>query len=133
MYGWVALVLGQLVAWPQVVKLSRQSGEGVSLLTYVLLLVSMTLYLVHAISIGDLVTTVSVALSYLPNGLIAATLVRRRRRLREMHTEVEAEGGRPILAASFTGSPVLLVGLLLSCVGVLNEISRPRSDQEILA
>ena len=65
----MALIMGQLVAWPQVLKLSRQSGEGVSVLTYVLLLVSMTLYLVHAIHIGDLVTTVSVALSYVPNGL----------------------------------------------------------------
>ena len=74
MYGWMALIMGQLVAWPQVLKLSRQSGEGVSVLTYVLLLVSMTLYLVHAIHIGDLVTTVSVALSYVPNGLGGGSL-----------------------------------------------------------
>jgi hypothetical protein len=39
----------------------------------------MSLFLVHAVAIGDAVSTVSVPLSLIPNVLIAATLVRRRR------------------------------------------------------
>ncbi len=77
-YGWIALVLGQVVAWPQVLKLHRDQGSGVSLLTYALLLVSMSLYLAHAVEIHDTVTIVSVPLAFVPNVLIAVTLIRRR-------------------------------------------------------
>lgn len=77
-YGWIALMLGQIVAWPQVLKLRRDEGNGVSLLTYGLLLVSMSLYLAHAIEIRDTVTIVSVPTALVPNVLIAATLLRRR-------------------------------------------------------
>lgn len=44
-FGWIGLGIGQLVAWPQVMKLRRDGSGGVSLLTYVLLLLSMALYL----------------------------------------------------------------------------------------
>ena len=77
--GWTSVALGQLVSWPQVLKLRRERGEGVSLASYAIVLVSMSLFLVHAVSIGDAVSTVSVPLSLIPNVLIAATLVRRRR------------------------------------------------------
>lgn len=77
-YGWIGLMLGQTVAWPQVLKLRRDEGNGVSLLTYGLLLVSMALYLVHAIEIRDTVTIVSVPAAFVPNVLIAVTLLRRR-------------------------------------------------------
>lgn len=77
-YGWIGLVLGQVVAWPQVLKLRREQGSGVSLLTYALLLVSMSLYLAHAVEIHDTVTIVSVPVAFVPNVLIAVTLVRRR-------------------------------------------------------
>ena len=78
--GWTSVALGQLVSWPQVMKLRRERGDGVSLASYAIVLVSMSLFLVHAVSIGDAVSTVSVPLSLIPNVLIAATLVRRRRR-----------------------------------------------------
>jgi uncharacterized protein with PQ loop repeat len=78
-YGWIGLALGQVVAWPQVLKLRREGGSGVSLLTYALLLVSMSLYLVHAIEIHDAVTIVSVPVAFVPNVLIVVTLLRRRR------------------------------------------------------
>jgi hypothetical protein len=29
--GWASVVLGQLVSWPQVLKLRRERGDGVSL------------------------------------------------------------------------------------------------------
>lgn len=77
-YGWIGLMVGQTVAWPQVLKLRRDEENGVSLLTYGLLLVSMSLYLVHAIRIGDTVTIVSVPAALVPNVLIAVTLLRRR-------------------------------------------------------
>ena len=77
--GWASVALGQLVSWPQVLKLRRERGDGVSLVTYSIVLVSMSLFLVHAISIGDLVSTVSVPVSLIPNVVIAVTLVRRRR------------------------------------------------------
>lgn len=78
-FGWIGLGIGQLVAWPQVMKLRRDGSGGVSLLTYVLLLLSMALYLAHAIEIQDTVTMVSVPIAFVPNALIAVTLVRRRR------------------------------------------------------
>ena len=77
--GWTSVALGQLVSWPQVLKLRRERGDGDSLASYAIVLVSMSLFLVHAVSIGDAVSTVSVPLSLIPNVLIAATLLRRRR------------------------------------------------------
>jgi uncharacterized protein with PQ loop repeat len=77
--GWSSVVLGQLVSWPQVLKLRRERGDGVSLASYAIVNVSMTLFFVHAIGIGDTVSMVSVPVSMVPNVLIAITLVRRRR------------------------------------------------------
>lgn len=77
-YGWIGLGLGQIVAWPQELELRRDEGNEVSLLTYGLLLVSMSLYLAHAIEILDTVTIVSVPVALVPNMLIAVTLLRRR-------------------------------------------------------
>jgi uncharacterized protein with PQ loop repeat len=77
--GWTSVALGQLVSWPQVLKLRRERGDGVSLASYAIVLVSMSLFLVHAVTIGDSITMVSVPLSLCPNVLIAVTLARRRR------------------------------------------------------
>ena len=77
--GWASVALGQLVSWPQVLKLRRERGEGVSLASYAIVTVSMSLFFVHALAIGDLVSTVSVPVSLIPNVVIAVTLVRRRR------------------------------------------------------
>jgi uncharacterized protein with PQ loop repeat len=77
--GWTSVALGQLVSWPQVMKLRRERGDGVSLASYAIVTVSMTLFFVHALAIGDLVSTVSVPVSLIPNVVIAVTLVRRRR------------------------------------------------------
>jgi uncharacterized protein with PQ loop repeat len=77
--GWTSVALGQLVSWPQVLKLRRERGDGVSLMSYAIVTVSMSLFFVHALAIGDLVSTVSVPVSLIPNVVIATTLVRRRR------------------------------------------------------
>ena len=76
--GWASVALGQLVSWPQVLKLRRERGDGVSLASYAIVNVSMTLFWVHAIAIGDAVSMASVPVSMVPNVLIATTLVRRR-------------------------------------------------------
>ena len=76
--GWASVALGQLVSWPQVLKLRRERGDGVSLASYAIVLVSMSLFLVHAVAIGDPISMVSVPLSLIPNVMIAVTLVRRR-------------------------------------------------------
>ena len=77
--GWASVALGQLVSWPQVLKLRRERGDGVSLASYAIVTVSMSLFFVHAVAIGDVVSMVSVPVSLIPNVLIATTLVRRRR------------------------------------------------------
>jgi MtN3 and saliva related transmembrane protein len=77
--GWLSVGLGQLVSWPQVLKLRCERGDGVSLASYGIVLVSMSLFLVHAIAIRDAVSMVSVPVSLIPNAVIAVTLVRRRR------------------------------------------------------
>src|SRR3954468_15009428 len=77
--GWASVILGQLVSWPQVLKLRRERGDGVSLASYAIVNVSMTLFFLHAIGIGDTVSMVSVPVSMVPNVLIATTLLRRRR------------------------------------------------------
>jgi uncharacterized protein with PQ loop repeat len=76
--GWASVVLGQVVSWPQVFKLRCDRGDGVSLASYAIVLVSMSLFLVHAASVGDVIATVSVPLSLVPNAFIAVTLARRR-------------------------------------------------------
>jgi MtN3 and saliva related transmembrane protein len=76
--GWISVGLGQLVSWPQVWKLRCERGDGISLLSYAIVMVSMSLYLLHGIAIGDAVTIASVPLSLIPNLLITVLLVRRR-------------------------------------------------------
>jgi uncharacterized protein with PQ loop repeat len=78
--GWASVALGQIVSWPQVLKLRRELGEGVSLASYAIVVVSMSLFFVHAVAIGDTISSVSVPISLIPNVVIAVTLVRRRRR-----------------------------------------------------
>ena len=68
----------QLVSWPQVLTLHCEWGDGVSLASYAIVLVSMSLYLVRAAVIGDTVAIVSIPLSLIPNAVAAVTLARRR-------------------------------------------------------
>lgn len=77
--GWSSVALGQLVSWRQVLKLRRERGDGVSLASYAIVTVSMSLFFMHAVAIGDAVSMASVPVSMVPNVLIAVTLVRRRR------------------------------------------------------
>jgi len=76
--GWISVALGQIVTWPQVLKLRRERGDGVSLASYAIVTVSMSLFFVHAIAIRDVVSMVSVPVSLVPNIVVAVTLARRR-------------------------------------------------------
>jgi uncharacterized protein with PQ loop repeat len=73
------VLLGQLVSWPQVLKLRRERGDGVSLASYAIVNVSMTPFFVHAVAIRDAVSIASVPASMVANIQIATTLLRRRR------------------------------------------------------
>ena len=102
--GWTSVALGQLVSWPQVLKLRRERGDGVSLMSYAIVTVSMSLFFVHAIAIGDLVSTVSVPVSLIPNVVIAVTLVRRRHAGAVTKSAATAVGnGRPAPTAPARG------------------------------
>jgi uncharacterized protein with PQ loop repeat len=90
--GWASVVLGQLVSWPQVLKLRRERGDGVSLASYAIVTVSMTLFFLHAVAIGHVVSVASVPVSMVPNILIATTLLRRRR-LRDPATDARDRDG----------------------------------------
>lgn len=65
--GWASVVPGQLVSWPRVLKLRRERGDGVSLASYAIVTVSMTLFFLHAVAIGDVVSVASVPVSMVPN------------------------------------------------------------------
>ena len=91
--GWTSVVLGQIVAWPQLLKLRCDRGDGISLVSYGVLLVSMGLYFVHALGIADPVTIVAVPLSLIPNAVIAVVLVRRR--TSEVELRAVARGACP--------------------------------------
>lgn len=65
--GWASVALGQIVSWPQVLKLRRERGDGVSLASYAIVLVSMSLFWVHALAIGDMISALSLPISLIPN------------------------------------------------------------------
>lgn len=77
--GWAGFAVGQAVAWPQVVRALRTSTCSLSLLSYGLLFVSMSLWLLHGVGIGDAVTIASVAFGAVPNAIVAAVAIRERR------------------------------------------------------
>ena len=95
--GWTSVALGQLVSWPQVMKLRRERGDGVSLASYAIVNVSMTLFFLHAVAIGDIVSVASVPVSMVPNIVIATTLLRRR------HHDAPARLTSPRARSSVTG------------------------------
>ena len=76
--GWCAVGVGICVPLPQILKLVRHSGSGVSVGTYALLCITMAGYLYHAISISDPVFVTAQAINLVTNGTILAILIRRK-------------------------------------------------------
>jgi len=79
MIGWFGVLFGLFVAPAQLLRILR-TGEtrGISLCTYIFLLLALTCYLVHAIMIQDPVFIVAQAINMLSNAAILIILLRRK-------------------------------------------------------
>jgi uncharacterized protein with PQ loop repeat len=76
--GWLALGVGICVPLPQIAKLLRGEGSGVSIGTYALLCVAMAGYLVHAISISSEVFIAAQSVNLATNSIVLVILLRRK-------------------------------------------------------
>ncbi|AII58725.1 hypothetical protein X792_04985 [Dehalococcoides mccartyi CG1] len=75
--GWLGVCIGVVVPLPQLIRIFKTGKvANISVLTYALLVVTITCYLLHAIKIGDAVFTVSNAFNLLTNSLVLIMLVR---------------------------------------------------------
>lgn len=80
-FGWIGFGISQMIAWPQLARLRRRgAAQGVSLLTYFLLLLAMVFYLLHALRINDGISVLSIAFGFVPNLTILALVARSRLR-----------------------------------------------------
>ena len=78
--GWVGVSLGAFIGVPQLIRILRtKSTEGISLGTYIILVLAVSCYLIHAISINSIVFTVSNSANLLVSGTILILLIRNRR------------------------------------------------------
>jgi len=68
----------------------------VSLLSFAVVLVSMSFAWVHALMIGDTITVVAVPLALVPNALIAGVLIRWQMTGREPRAVARGAYGRPM-------------------------------------
>ena len=76
--GWAGVFVGIAVPLPQIWKLVRHSGAGVSIGTYCLLCVAMACYLTHAILIKDAVFITAQSVNLVTNSVILVILLRRK-------------------------------------------------------
>ncbi|MET0039300.1 SemiSWEET family sugar transporter [Dehalococcoides mccartyi] len=77
--GWLGVCIGVVVPLPQLVRIFKTGKvANISVLTYALLVVTISCYLLHAIKIGDAVFTVSNAFNLLTNSLVLIMLIRGR-------------------------------------------------------
>ena len=77
--GWIGLVLGLLVAPPQLVKiLKTKRVSDISFITYGALCLALVFYLWHAIIINDLIFIVAQALNLTTNTVILILMVKYR-------------------------------------------------------
>lgn len=75
--GWLGVCIGVVVPLPQLVRIFKTGKvANISVLTYALLVVTISCYLLHAIKIGDAIFTVSNAFNLLTNSLVLIMLVR---------------------------------------------------------
>ena len=77
MIGWISVVLGVSIGIPQLIKIIRtREVKHISKLTYVLVILTSTGYLYHAIEIGDWVFITSNSLSIIINSIVLGLLYR---------------------------------------------------------
>jgi len=73
--GFIGLALGLCVAPPQIYKtLKTKSVKGVSKVTYIILCLTIACYFVYALSIKDLIFSLSNGINLLINGYMATLL-----------------------------------------------------------
>ena len=77
--GWIGVGFGILVPLPQLIKMIRtKSLNDISLGTYVLLVITMLCYLIHAIYIKSPVFTVAQSINLTTNSVVLLLLIRHR-------------------------------------------------------
>ena len=79
--GWIGLGLVQIFYLPQTIKIIRtKEVVGLSLLSWVILLVGLFFYLVYSIYVGDIVFTVGNSAGVLQSTLVIWLILRYRTR-----------------------------------------------------
>ncbi len=79
MIGWIGVAFGLLVAPPQLYKiLKHKKTQGISLLTYIALVLALLCYLIHAIIIKDAVFITAQSVNLVTNSIILYLLVKRK-------------------------------------------------------
>lgn len=75
---WIGLFLSTTVPLPQIWKLVRHDGAGVSIVTYCLLCLAMACWIIHAVEIGDAFFIISNSVNLTTNSVILVILLRRK-------------------------------------------------------
>ncbi len=74
--GWLGVLLGFLVAPPQLYKIiSTGQTEAISLMTYIFLCLALVCYLIHAIHIKSRVFITAQAINLVANSIILALII----------------------------------------------------------
>jgi len=74
--GWLGVAAGFLVAPPQLYKiLKHKKTDGISRVTYSFLVLALICYLIHAISIGDMVFITAQSINLFTNTIILGYLI----------------------------------------------------------
>jgi len=76
--GYIGLAFGILVPIPQLIKIKRtHSLNGISLHTYIFLVIALACYLAHAIYIKSIVFTIAQSINLTTNGIVLGLLIRK--------------------------------------------------------
>lgn len=90
--GWLGVVLGMLVPIPQIIKLFRTGKvRDISLGTYVLLILAMGCYLLHALAIRDVVFITAQAINIMLNSIVLVYIL-----LKRKYQKISMEGGKEL-------------------------------------
>ncbi len=79
--GWIALLVAQITPWPQLIRCWKtKEVSGISLGTYIALVISLVFYLIHAIKIQDLVFIIAQSTAIITNTTILILLLKYRKK-----------------------------------------------------
>ena len=78
--GWLGVLFGLFVAPPQLIKIIKMKHcNGVSKLTYIALVITLTFYLLHAIYIKSIVFIMAQSINLLTNSTILYFLLKEKK------------------------------------------------------